>query len=41
MYEHLGENFCSNLLNGNILAGYGMKSTIVSKKFNKGVGTPI
>ena len=25
MYEHLGANFCSNPLNGDILAGYGMK----------------
>ena len=41
MYEHLGANFCSNLLNGDISAGYGMQSKIVSKKYNKGIATPI
>ena len=41
MYEHLGTNFCSSSLNGDILPGNGMKSKIVSKKCNKGIAMPI
>ena len=35
MYEKLGANFCSNLLNAHILAEYGMKTKVVSKKCKK------
>ena len=34
-YEKLGANFCSNLLNAHILAEYGMKTKVVSKKCKK------
>ena len=39
MYEQLGANFCSNLLNAHVLAGYGVKSSI--KKCNKNKAMPI
>ena len=41
MYEKLGLNFCSNLLNVYILTGYGTYIKVVPKKCNKSKATPI